>query len=296
MKRLIASLLLVACTAALAEPAQRKLAFEREGVVFTANADGTGLKKITEGDWPDISPDGTKLVINTNEPSEKTPVRYIAVVDLATGKKTTFKDIPSNNCATPRWSPDGKTVAFHIYADNDWHVGVVNADGTGFRYLQKAEPKGRTPNFACWAADGKSFFSHDMETLTQFNLDGGVIKKWKMEDVFAEGSFSSGMHFDMSADGKTLLVDVDMGDGDERKNWDGPAPSVWTFDITATKAVRITKKNHFAWMPCWLGADEMIFLSQAVKENEPSLYRGPVKGDAKFTRIAKNAFAPSAQR
>lgn len=295
MKHLILTLLLAPVFGAVAAAPARKMTFEREGVIFVADVDGKGLKKIGSGDWPDMSPDGTRIAVNTNEPSDKTPVRYIGVMDAATGKTTVFKDIPSDNCAAPRWSPDGKSIAFHIYSDNDWHIGLVSADGSGFRYLLKTAPKTSTMNFACWAADGQSFFCQDLDNLTRFALDGTVIKKWDMHEVFPEGSFSSGMRFDMSPDGKTILVDVEMGDFDERKDWDGPAPAIWSFDITASKAVRLTKRNHFAWMPRWLGADEMIFLSQAEGEKSPSVYRGSAKG-TDFKRLFKNGFSPAVQR
>jgi TolB protein len=296
MKRLLfASLLTTVLAVSAAAEAPRKITFEREGVVYVADVDGKGLKKLGEGDWPDMAPDGSLIAVNTNEPSDKAPIRYIGVINVATGKKTVFKDIPSDNCATPRWSPDGKKIAFQIYNDSDWHIGLVNADGTGFRYLVRTAPKTSSPNFACWAADGQSFFSQDLESLTQFALDGSVIKKWNMQEIFPEGSFSSGMRFDMSPDGKTILVDVDLGDFDERKDWDGPAPSIWSFDINEKKGVQLTKRNHFAWMPRWLGTDEMIFLSQAVGEKSPSVYRGKLKGP-EFKRLFKNAFSPAVQR
>src|SRR5437868_6635806 len=83
--------------AARAADGPRKLAFERGAAVWVASLDGTGATKIAAGASPDISPDGMKLAFNTDEPSTKLPVRHIAVTDLASGKTTVFKDVPSDN-------------------------------------------------------------------------------------------------------------------------------------------------------------------------------------------------------
>ena len=48
---------------------------------------GTNEKKIADGIFPAISPDGTRLAFNTVEKtSDTTYARHIAVIDVATGK------------------------------------------------------------------------------------------------------------------------------------------------------------------------------------------------------------------
>ncbi len=55
---------------------------------------------------PDPSPDGTRLVYNTNRLSFAMPV--IRLLDVAT-RKVTALDVPG---VTPRWSPDGSRIAY----------------------------------------------------------------------------------------------------------------------------------------------------------------------------------------
>src|SRR5947209_19372076 len=80
----------------------RHITFERNQAVWIAKLDGTGEKKIAEGIFPTISPDGTRVAFNTVEKtSDTTYVRHIAVVNLATEKVDVFKDVPSDNSYYP---------------------------------------------------------------------------------------------------------------------------------------------------------------------------------------------------
>ena len=117
MKRLAICISLLLTLAVPAFGAQRKIAFERGDNVWIANLDGSDAKKIAAGSLPNISPDATRLAFNTNEDSKTRPgpERHIAITDLASGKVTVLKDIPSDNCFGPVWSPGGNKIAFSIW-------------------------------------------------------------------------------------------------------------------------------------------------------------------------------------
>jgi TolB protein len=104
---------------ALVNAAPRKIAYERGEKIFVADADGTHSKKIAEGALPEISPDGTRVAFNTvaDAKTRPGPERHIAIADVAGGKATVLKDIPSNNGFGTVWSPDGSKLAFSIMAD-----------------------------------------------------------------------------------------------------------------------------------------------------------------------------------
>ncbi len=269
-----------------------KIAFERNGVIYAANVDGKGSKKIAEGDLPQISPDGTRVAFNTNEPSDKTPVRHIAVADLASGKVNVFKSVAGDNSFGPVWSPDGKQLLFNTFADSDWALGLVNADGSGFKIVKKAESKGRSYYEPCWAADGKSYFCHDLDEVCLFDLEGKQLKKWTIHKIVENGDMSSGCRLSLSPDGKSLLMDIEMAEDHNRKNWDGPPPALWLLPLDADKAARLTKKGLFGWDAVWISNDEFLFLSQSAKESKPSLYRGSIKG-GENKLIVKDARTPS---
>src|SRR4029453_6253691 len=99
MKPLTLAIFLCVAFSALSNAAPRKIAYEYRDDIFVADIDGTHQKKIAAGALPEISPDGTRVAFNT-EADAKTrpgPERHIAVADLADGKVTVLKNIPSDN-------------------------------------------------------------------------------------------------------------------------------------------------------------------------------------------------------
>lgn len=294
MKRLAICISLFLTLSGLASGAQRKIAFERGDNVCIANLDGSDAKKVATGSLPNISPDATRLAFNTDEDSKTRPgpERHIAIADLASGKVTVLKDIPSDNCFGPVWSPDGSKLAFSIMAEKEWHLGLVNADGSGFRFVKNAGLKSDAFGKPAWARDGKSIFCHDLDNLYHIALEGNVLKKWALSKVLTEAGMSGNNRLSVSPDGKTLLMDVDLGAEHERKNWDGPQPAVYVFDFETEKTSRVTAKDDFVWDPYWVTNDEFLCVIQKEHENEPSLYRMWITGkNAKL--LAKHARTPS---
>src|SRR5207249_3428380 len=158
MKLLAIAIFLCLAFSAPSHAAQRKIAYEHRENIFVADTDGTHQKKIATGALPEISPDGTRVAFNTDEDSKTRPgpERHIAIADLGTGKITILKEIPSDNCFGPVWSPDGSKLAFSIMGEKAWQLGLVNADGSGFRFVNNAELKSEAFGEPTWACDGKS--------------------------------------------------------------------------------------------------------------------------------------------
>ncbi len=279
-----------------AEPA-RKLAFERNGAVWVANFDGTNPKKIAAGVRPDISRDGTRLAFNTESAEGKPFERRIAVADLAGGQVTVFNSLPSNNSYGPKWSPDGTKLLFEIMDSENWQLGVANADGSGFQYVRIPGVTVGLFNPGCWAEDGKSIYTQDLAAVYQIDLSGGVLKKWEITKMIAGGDMSSESSVVVSPDGSTLLMEAEMGDEDPgRKNWDGPAPAIWSFNLASGVATRLTPAKFFAWQPRWAGPGEFVFVSQAENEKQPSIYVAPVANLKARRLLMKNANMPSLSR
>ena len=295
MKQFIVTILLCVAFSKLVLAADRKIAYDRVGKIFVADVDGTHPKKIAEGDWPEISPDGKRVAFNTGgEPKNRPgPERHIAIADVATGKTTVLPNIPSDNCFGPVWSPDGKQLAFSIMADSAWHLGLVNADGSGFRFVKNAEVKPEAFGAPEWARDGKSIFCHDLDNIYQIDLDGKVLKKWELAKILTDASMNGGDRLSVSPDGNALLMDVDCGAEHERKDWDGPQPAIERLDLTGDKTVRVSGKDDYVWEPFWLSANEFLCIMQKENEKQPSIYRMTLDGKNPKL-LVKHARTPTA--
>ena len=93
---------------AVARPAQSgKIAFETRtgGDIYLVNADGSSLRRLTDGMDPALSPDGKRLAFAR----WGTP-NGVFLLDLATGKEQQVAT--ANRPRSPTWSPDGSRLAF----------------------------------------------------------------------------------------------------------------------------------------------------------------------------------------
>jgi Tol biopolymer transport system component len=72
MKKIAILALALGSFCATAHPDNRHIAFERNNAVYIANLDGTNEKKVADGIFPAISPDGTRVAFNTVEKTSDT--------------------------------------------------------------------------------------------------------------------------------------------------------------------------------------------------------------------------------
>jgi TolB protein len=297
MKKIVAFLFLVG-SLGLTHGAPKKLAFERDNDVYLSDLTGRNEKKIAAGQSPDFSPDGSKLAYNTVQADNQPAQHQLVILDLASGKTTILKEIPVQNCNEPRFSPDGTQLLFSFDGPNDKrHLALVNADGSGFRDLQKGESQPVEYWSQTWAADGKSIFTQDMENLYRLDLDAKPIKKWNLEKTFAGGSMSGSVRLDVSPDGKTLLMDVEMNE-EARPGWDGPPPALWTMDLATEKVKRLTPKSLYAYDCHWLDApNSILFVSIKPGAEDTDVYRMSTTSQGKDKALlAKDAINPGTSR
>ncbi|MGE5092150.1 MAG: PKD domain-containing protein [Bacillota bacterium] len=133
-------------------PQAGEIAFVRDGKIYRANTDGTGLTQLSAGPSdasPAWSADGTRIAFTRGG---ATPGLYIMSADgtnlirrasLATQDATT----------APAWSPDGQWIAFACFGDGDWDLCKVKAadDGTSpVRFF----PRAGYLRDAAWSPDG----------------------------------------------------------------------------------------------------------------------------------------------
>jgi len=292
VKKIIALALILVISTVAAFAGERRITFERSDAIYVANLDGTAEKKVADGIFPAISPDGTRVAFNTVEKSGTTYARHIAVVEIETGKTTVFKDVPSDNSYYPTWSPNGKRILFTLRVNELWDLGLINPDGTEFRVLKKGQRDKVTLYSPCWGRDNQSIFCEDMTNVYQIGLDGSVLAQWKIAKIIPNGDMSGDDRIDVSPDGKHLLLSIQMAEEHNRKDWDGPQPALWSFDLITQKSVRLTSKKLFAWDGCWIDDTSILFLSQPAGEKGASIYRMSINGK-NLKRLIENARFPT---
>ena len=293
MKKLISLGFVLARLSVTAFSADQHIAFERNDAVYVANLDGPKEKKIADGIFPAISPDGTRVAFNTVEKtSDTTYVRHMAVADVATGKVNLFEDVPSQNSYYPSWTADGKQILFTTRPHEVWDLVAINSDGTNFHVLKPGAQNEVTCYSPVWARDGQSFFCEDMTNIYQIGIDGKVRAQWRVGKIVPKGDMSGDGRIDVSPDGKRLLLSIDMGEESGRKDWNGPLPALWAFDLKSQKATRLTPKNLFGWDGVWIDNENVLFLSRGPGEKDDSVYRMSADGK-NLKRLIKNARFPS---
>jgi TolB protein len=293
VKRLALLFCLLCVTTGLTSAADRRIAFERDNAVYTANLEATVVRKLADGVTPAISPDASRVVFATVEKSETPYTRRIAIVETTSGKVTILKDIPSDNSSQPSWSPNSEWIAFVFTTNGVFRLGKIKSDGTGFKLIRSTTLNDRSLYSPSWSRDGASFFCHDTTNLYRLALDGSLLAQWKIEQIVPNGAMSVDGRIDVSPDGQRLLLSVEMDEEHTRKGWDGPVPALWSFDLTTQHAVRLTSQNLFAWDGCWLDDANILFLSQRTDGKQVSIYR---TNGTTLKRLIEDARRPSVSR
>ncbi len=207
---------------------------------------------IYDFDW---SPD-EKTFVATGAPGPGDNNWWIAQIygiDLAKGNATSIYK-PSLQVATPRWSPDGKSVAFV--------EGLMSDEGNHGGYLFTISSTGQNPTNRTQGrkTSVSSFFwqTPDRILLTEYVGGGGAISEltltgnsvrtiWKRPEAFhAFGNFPD---FALSKDGKVAAA--------VRSTYETP-PEVWAGSIGQWRQLT---SNNASLAPTWGKAEDLEWTS-----------------------------------
>jgi tricorn protease len=191
----------------------------------------------------------------------------------------------------PRFSPDGKMIAFTGQYDGNTEVYTIPAEGGEPLRLTYTATNSRDdlgdrmgPNniVMCWTADGDRIVYRN-------RIDGGFIGK--LCTVGREGGLSQviplpeGGFCSYSPDGKKLAYNRVMR---EFRTWKyyrgGMADDVWIYDANAGSVANITRHDAQDIFPMWIG-DEIYFLSDRDRTMNLFVYDTKTEQTAKVTHF-----------
>jgi Tol biopolymer transport system component/uncharacterized surface protein with fasciclin (FAS1) repeats len=159
--------------------------------IYLINPDGSGKVQVTNNnvsdDLADLSPDGKQIVFVSNRnggdeiyvmPAPATQADAAAADSQAVQLTHNHaSDAQASWTLGPRWSPDGKRIAFVSDHEGNAEIYVMNADGSGQKRLTNNPATDVDPN---WSPDGKQIvFDSDRSgnvDVYVMDVDGGGVK------------------------------------------------------------------------------------------------------------------------
>jgi Tol biopolymer transport system component/DNA-binding winged helix-turn-helix (wHTH) protein len=232
------------------------------------------LFSATDDDSAQLSPDEHQLVFGSIRSGTHQIWRSNA--DGSDPVQLTFFELESSWSGTPRWSPDGKWVAFDYHAGPPGQIYLVDSEGRNLHVLTSGNYENLVPS---WSHDGKAvyfasnrtgdwqlwkhelsngtetqisrhggfaaFESYDAKTLYYSKFRGGGIWKTRTgggEEERVTDSLHRGYwgHFAVTENG-LYLVDSDAKDG--------PAIMYYDFQSKRLSPIMTFKQSLAPWFP-----------------------------------------------
>jgi dipeptidyl aminopeptidase/acylaminoacyl peptidase len=186
---------------------------------------------------PDLSPDGRLVAFGTGGSREG--ISLIGI-DGAGERQLTANEYRNRQ---PRWSPDGKLLAFISNRSGTSEVWTIKPDGNGLRQL--TANRGANIIFCAWSPDGK-LLAYDLPSSTPRIMEVG--KPWDPNTRVAlpppDGPNSAFVAWNWSPDGSELV-------GDEFRA-DGSAGGIYIYYIYSFKTRKYQELTNAGSFAVWL--------------------------------------------
>jgi Tol biopolymer transport system component/tRNA A-37 threonylcarbamoyl transferase component Bud32 len=156
-------------------------------------------------DWaPVLSPDGTRFAFASSRGTLGSGADDIWLADADGSNPTQLTVGPGLSQGSPRWSPDGRRIAFDsMDEEGRWHIWTIDAGGGSPRRLTSDSA---SENHPAWSHDGRYvYFSHGPDgakTIWRAPATGGSAE---------QVTRTRGGRPELSPDGKTLYFEGSFG-------------------------------------------------------------------------------------
>lgn len=190
---------------------------------------------------PAVSPDGTKVVFQSNRGGYTD--LYVMDADGSDVRQLTHDTTQDWG---PMWSPDGTKIAWSSNFDGDDDIYVMNADGTGRQNVTQGFNSGEYE--PTWSPDGTkiAFQSYDKGNWDIYyaTLGDPAIR------ILAASKYDE-QQPDWSPDGTHVAFVGSMAGN----------PQVWSFDLATSNATRLTGGEGLSVQPRWSPDSKQIAFS-----------------------------------
>ncbi len=170
---------------------------------------------------PQFSPDGKRIAFMSNRSG---PWQiWVSDVDGGNPVQLSFTD----SAGTPRWSPDGGTIAFDAPSDGGTSVFLVASDGRG---SARRLVNGKVPSFS---RDGRwIYYASDRENGSQIwriPVEGGPEQQMTFNGGFAGLESSDGyLYYSKSPDHNPEICRLPLSGGEENCGLSQLRPRTWS--------------------------------------------------------------------
>lgn len=262
--------------------------------IYTMNIDGSNQARLTQttsnDDHPKVSPDGSRIVFQSNRDNLSTGYQDIYVMNVDGANQTRLtSDYYTDN--RPVWSPDGKKIAFQSLRNGStYQVYVMNADGTNQVNITNSASSDGLP---AWSADGTRIaFTSDRDrpgvpSIYVMNADGsnqvrltystGSVKDeqpaWSADGTkiaFVSTRTGNKEIYVMNANGSNQVKVTNSPYNDDSPQWstDGTkilfrsdryrpccdnTQQVWMMNADGTLPVNLSNNSFGDYSPFWWG-------------------------------------------
>ncbi len=234
-------------------------------------ADLYDLKLVSD---PQISPDGKHAIFSLIRVDKKSEKKYsdLWVANLETKGKQQFT-FGDYNDASPRWSPDGKSIAFMSNRKDERQMQLYILPFSGGEARPLTDMKGSFAEFS-WSPNGKTVLAQ-FRKMDEEAMERQEDEKKKKLGVVARHITSLGY----KSDGAGYLP---------KERW-----HIWTIDVASGEATQVTEgdshESDLTWTP---DGSHILFSSNRhpnwiLNPQESSFYRIPAAG-GDMVQLASN--------